>query len=210
MRQRRASRLDFPSACFRSRNSRAGGWTRPWQTAIRRRAQLSCRLPPRSPGELGVACKAGRARGLGHELGGDQRAAAFELQQLGRPAGDQSCDLAFELFGPANATANLDHQLAGNPHASALLDAGQLASEAIEPAGPVKASRRQLQLGPEVVQVPAQPLLVCGAGLDNVLAVVERGPRAERPWRLRGRRSDPTCRRCARRGGFGPSASGGP
>jgi hypothetical protein len=42
LRHRSPSMRDLPSACFRARNSRAGGWTRPWVTAIRCRAQLSC------------------------------------------------------------------------------------------------------------------------------------------------------------------------
>ncbi len=90
-----------------------------------------------------------------------------------------------------------------------------------------KATGRQLQLGPEVVQVPAQPALVFRASFDEILAVVEqelhlqgrprrderragsRAPRATRPWRPPGRRSDRTCPRRVRRGDFGPSASGG-
>jgi hypothetical protein len=83
------------------------------------------------------------------------------------------------LISPSSSLAlrarrRLHHQLAGDPHASALLGAGQLAGEAIEPAGPIEAARRQLQLGPEVAQVPAQPLLVCRAGLDDVLTMVEQ------------------------------------
>jgi hypothetical protein len=43
-----ASRRVLPSLCLRSRYARAGACTRPWVTAIRWRAQLSWRLPPRS------------------------------------------------------------------------------------------------------------------------------------------------------------------
>jgi hypothetical protein len=52
--------------------------------------------------------------------------------------------------------------------------ASELASDPIEPDAPVQGAGGDLQLGPEVVQVPAQATLVLRAGLDQVLAVIEQ------------------------------------
>src|SRR3954447_14270613 len=90
--------------------------------------------------------------------------------------------------------------------------AGQAASELLEPGGTVKASGRQHELGPAVVQQPPQPVLDPGALPDQVLAMVEqeldlplgavkpqrsavsrRPPQALR-WRRPARRSGRSCR----------------
>jgi hypothetical protein len=116
LRQRRVSRRDFPSACFRARSSRGGGWTRPWQTAIRCGAQLSWRLPPRSrrwrvrfPEEAGTGATAARRANLASEpnlfasavsaigLAAVSAPPALRLQQPRGLLFDQRRDLGFQL-----------------------------------------------------------------------------------------------------------------
>jgi hypothetical protein len=86
------------------------------------------------------------------------------------------CDLLLQGGGALGAVADRPHQLAGDPHAGPLLGAGELSGNPLQPEGPVQAAGRQLQLGPEVVQMPAQALLVFRSGLDQILAVVEQQP----------------------------------
>jgi hypothetical protein len=62
-----------------------------------------------------------------------------------------------EALGPLADRAD---QLARDPHAGALLGAGELAGGPVKPDGAIQAAGRQLELGPEVMQVPAQPLLI--------------------------------------------------
>lgn len=96
-----------------------------------------------------------------------------QLQQLGSLGLDQGADLALELGGPAGAAADLEHKPTGHPHPGALPGSGELAGHPLQPDDPVQGAGRDLQLGPEVVQVPAQAALVFKAGLDEVLAMVE-------------------------------------
>ncbi len=91
------------------------------------------------------------------------------------------CDLLLQGSGALGALADRPAQLAGDAHPGALLGAGELASHAVEPEDPVQAAGRQLQFGPEVVQVPAQALLVFRASLDEILAVVEQEPQLQGP-----------------------------
>ena len=81
-------------------------------------------------------------------------------QQLGRLDCDQRRDLALELGRPTGALANRPHQITGDPHPSALLGAGELAGDPIQPDDAIERTHRHLELRPEVVQVPAQALLV--------------------------------------------------
>ena len=86
-----------------------------------------------------------------------------------------------KLCGTPGAVANRPGELAGDADPCALGSAGKLAGDAIEPEDAVKASRRQLQLGPELVQVPAQALLIFCACLDEALAVIEQELQLQRP-----------------------------
>ena len=77
--------------------------------------------------------------------------------------------------------------------------AGELAGDPVKPDHAVQAAGGQLQLGPEVVQVPAQALLVFGACLDEVLAVIEQELQLQRRlsrWAA-GRVSGPSRKRGA-------------
>src|SRR6476469_4092694 len=192
LRQRRASILVLPSACFLAELSRWGMAAALGDgDAVKGAVELTVaaaieavadavargggdRGDARQAGELGIAGKAPRAGGLGEELGRSQGAAALQGEQLGSLGFDQGTDLAFELGGPAGAATDLGDQLAGHPHAGALLGAGELAGHPIQPDHAVQGTGGDLQLGPEVVPVPAQAALVFRAGFDEVLAVVEQ------------------------------------
>src|SRR6185295_6664124 len=87
---------------------------------------------------------------------------------------NHGADLTLELRCAACAVPDRTDQLAADADASALLRAGEPASDPIEPDDAIQATRRQLEVGPEVVQVPAQALLVFGARPDEILAVVEQ------------------------------------
>jgi hypothetical protein len=58
-------------------------------------------------------------------------------------------------------------------HPHALLRALKPAAQLVEPLGPVERRDRDLELGPQLVQVPAQAVLDPGALGDEVLAVVD-------------------------------------
>ena len=178
-------------------------------------------------GQLGIRREARGAGGLGEELCRRQRPAAGEVEQLRGLGARHGADLALEPRGASSAIADRPHQLTADANAGALLGAGELASNPIEPDDAIQGARRQLQLGPEVMQVPAQALLVLCAGPDEVLAVVEQqlqlqgglvevgggqglGTLAQRcPGDGEGVDRDRTCRGCARLCGPRPSASAG-
>ena len=67
-----------------------------------------------------------------------------------------------------------------NELAGGLRCAGETAAGVPEPFGGIERAGWDLELGPEVVQMPAQSLLVAGAGGDQVLAVVDQQANIER------------------------------
>ena len=75
---------------------------------------------------------------------------------------------------------DLAHELAGDPHPRGLLGAGEAAGDLPEPFGGVERAGRDLELGPEVVQMPAQPLLILAASGDEILAMVDQQANVER------------------------------
>ncbi len=89
----------------------------------------------------------------------------LQRQQPGRVVAQQPAELALELVDPSGASADLAHQLAGDLHPGALLSTGELTGEPVMPEVAVQGTSRDLQLGPEVVQVPAQTLLGPPCGL---------------------------------------------
>ncbi|MGZ6563985.1 MAG: IS110 family transposase, partial [Solirubrobacteraceae bacterium] len=71
-------------------------------------------------------------------------------------------------------------ELPGDPHPCALLGAGEPARCFPEPLGGVERPVRDLELWPEVVQMPAQPLRVLAAGGDQIFTVVDQQANVER------------------------------
>jgi len=84
---------------------------------------------------------------------------------------DERRDPCLELGCPPRALAKRADQVAADPHPSSLLGASELAGDPLEPDGAIEAARRQLELGPEVVEVPAQAAL-----LSTVAPVASRCP----------------------------------
>ena len=130
--------------------------------------------------ELGVRGKSLGAGNLADQLRGGQRPAPALGEQLGRVAADERGELCLELADTRCAGADLAHELACDPHPRALLGACQTAGDPPEPLAGVQGPGGDLELGPQVVQVPAQPLLLAGTGRDEVLAVVDQQANVER------------------------------
>jgi hypothetical protein len=93
---------------------------------------------------------------------------------------DERGQLCLELADASGARGDQAHELARDPHARGLLCASEPAGGVPEPLGGVERPGRDLQLGPEIVQVPAQPLLIAGARVDQVLAMVDEQADIER------------------------------
>ena len=119
--------------------------------------------------ELCVGREAVGAGDLADQLRCGQRPTAALLKQLWRVALDERGELCLEFADPAGARGDLAHELAGDPHACGLLGAREAAGDRPEPLVGVQRAGRDLQLGPEVVQMPAQPLLVswCAAAIRS-------------------------------------------
>ena len=124
--------------------------------------------------ELGVGGEAVGAGDLTDQLRGGQRTAASLGEQLRRVALDQGGELCLQLANPGRARGDLTHELARDPHARRLLGASEAAGDLPQPLAGVQRPGRDLELGPEVVQMPAQPLLVGGACRDQILAMVDQ------------------------------------
>jgi hypothetical protein len=183
------------------------GSRRALETASRCRAQLSWRLPPRSsqwrsvrPEDAGIgADPAVRASfGVGREaldagdfadqLGGGQHAAAALGQQPRRELGDQRRELALERVDRARQLADAAQLVARDLHPGCLLSAPQPASDALLPAAADQRAFGDLELGPEVVQGPAQVVDQRGALCDEPLAMIDQQADVELgAGQLRGR-----------------------
>jgi hypothetical protein len=187
-----------------------------------------------APDEQRARCPSGhgRAQSLG-EPGASSapaRTTACRPKQASRaPSGDarssRVASTTTHRFPRCRVRGDLAHELARDPHPHGLLGARQAARELRKPLVGVERAGRDLELGPEVVEMPAQPLLVLGAGGDEILAMVDssrmssarssrwasgsvsRAARAARPWRRCTRRSSRTCRARGLRGERRPIAS---
>ncbi len=100
---------------------------------------------------------------------GGQRAAAARGEQLRRVVIDQRGELCLQLANPGGARGDLTHKLrdshARDSHGR-LLRAGEPAGDLPEPLVDVQRSGWDFELGPHVVQTPAELLLIGGAGGD--------------------------------------------
>jgi hypothetical protein len=127
-------------------------------------------------GELGVGAEALDAGDLADQLRGGQRAAAWEREQLRRLAPHERLDLALEPVCLACQLAAVTDEFAGDAHLHRLLAAGQAPTEPLEHLQGAERAPRRLELGVDLVQVPAQPVLDPGPLADQVLAVVDEQP----------------------------------
>src|SRR5918911_415645 len=123
--------------------------------------------------ELGVAAEAVGAGDLADQLGSGERAAPSLCDQLRRVAFNEHRELSLELADALGARGDLANELARYPHACGLLGAGQAAGRLAQPLGCIERAVRDLELRPEVVQMPAQSLLIAAASCDEILAMVD-------------------------------------
>ena len=156
-------------------------------------AQLSLRLPPRCrrwrrrlPDEAGIGATPARRASLASESNrrasphsammraADSVPAARQLEQGWRLCRYQQRELALERCGRAGQLAHAAQFVATDPDPCALLAARQAAGDLVEPFGPVERPGGDLELGPELVQMPAQPALDPGALAHQLLAVINQ------------------------------------
>jgi len=191
---RTASRRLWPSPCLRARYSRAGGFQRPWLTAMRCRAALSCRLPWRfkrwrwrAPEEASrgatPACMANLAA-LGKRAASPTSPSSLAAVSGPQPGmarsgpgalsdrpGDlllQGVDLGPQGLGPPQ-------ELARDPHLHPA-PAGQPLPDLPPPRAPHERRRRDRLEEPQLVQVPAKALVHAPPLGHQVLAVVDQEP----------------------------------
>jgi hypothetical protein len=133
----------------------------------------------RQPRELGVAGEACDASDLADQLGRDQRPATRISGKPRRERDDERGKLLLEVIDRAREIADAVELIARNTDARGLLGSGQAPGEALRPTLTRERAQRDLQLGPEVVQLPAQIVDQCGALLDEAIAVIDEQPDVE-------------------------------
>ena len=139
-------------------------------------------------GELGVAGEACDAGDLADQLGGGQRAAAAVGEQPRRERGDERGE-----FGSRSVIARVSSRTRRSSSRAMRTRAvcsarARRAGDARLPAWRGQRAQRDLELGPEVVQLPAQIVDQRGALLDEPLAVIDEQPDVELgPGQLRDR-----------------------
>jgi hypothetical protein len=155
------------------------------ELAVAAAVQAVAVAAPRAGGDRGDAADAGELRvgaeafgpgGLGDQLGGRQWPAAGLGQQRGGLGGDEVGELAPKRCDLAGALADRADQASADANAGGLLGARQAPGDLVDPLSPVELAERDLQLGPQRVQMPAQLVLFLGAGDDEVVVIVTRCP----------------------------------
>src|SRR3954468_10779101 len=142
-------------------------------SATRGRRDRSCAREPR---ELGVAGEARDAGDLADQLGRDQRPAARVGGEPRRERDDERGELVLEVGDRARELADAIELVARNADASGLLGARQAPREALRPTLGGECAQRDLELGPEVVQLPAQIVDQCGALFNEHVAWIDEQP----------------------------------
>jgi hypothetical protein len=112
--------------------------------AMRWIAASSCRLPPR------------HSRWLSKQLGCGQRPAAGQAEQVGRQLGDPLAQLSGEPVDARRQSGDRGRQLLADGDLHRPRGAGQPGGDLVQ-GWAKQASGGVLQLGVELVQVPAQP-----------------------------------------------------
>src|SRR4051812_30246913 len=137
------------------------------------------RSDARGAGELGVAGKAAGAGDLANQLGRSQRAEARLSEQLRRDRSDEPGDLSLERLDGLGELADAAQLVAGDADAHRLLRAGEPPRDARRPSAVEQRAARQLELGPEIVQMPLQRVIERDALADQPLAMVDEQPQIE-------------------------------
>lgn len=168
--------------------------------AMRWRAQLSWRLPPRSrrwrwclpelassganagvAGELGIRSEASDRSDLAEQFGGRERGTTWEFEQLRSQRRGLHLELPVELADRAGQATAAAEQLAGDPDLRCLLAAAELSAEPLKPDAAVERAERDLLCRVELVQVPAQTLLSPSTLVDEIVAMVDQQLQLTRP-----------------------------
>lgn len=105
---------------------------------------------------LDAVLEALHAGDLPDELRGDQDPAAALGKQLGSDVRDEYRELARELVDCSCQLADTAQLITGDPHAGRLLSASEATGDALLPANGAQSASGDLELGPRVVEVPAQ------------------------------------------------------
>ena len=122
-------------------------------------------------GELGIGAKALDRADLREQLGGGERAAAWQLEQRRRDLHGHRRELAFELDDRAGERAEAADQVARDPDQHGLLAAGEPAAHTLKLCGAVERTGRDREHRVELVQVPAQPLLSAAPLVDEIVTM---------------------------------------
>ena len=134
---------------------------------------------PAARASLASVLKRCGAGDLADELGGGQRAEAGLGEQVRRDLGDQVGDLGFEGLDRLGELADAAQFVAGDADAHRLLGAREPAGDARAPIAVEQRAARQLQFGPEVVQMPLQRVVERDARADEPFAVIDEQPQVE-------------------------------
>ena len=120
---------------------------------------------------MGVGGEAVDPGDLADELRGEQHADPGFGEQLRRDLVDQGGDLVVEVFGGAGELAGAADHVAGDRDLDGLLGAGEPGGDLGLPAGLGERLGGDLQVRPEVVQLPAQLVDQAGAHVQEPLAI---------------------------------------
>ena len=131
------------------------------------------------------------------------------VEQVRRDLGDQVGDLGFQRLDRLGQFADAAQLVAGDPDAHRLLGPSEPARDARAPLAVKQRAARELQLGPEIVQMPLQRVVDRDPLADQPLAVIDQQPQVELgPIQVRRRqacralraapRGRPRARRCCR------------
>ena len=164
---------------------------------------------PAARASLASVAKRCGAGDLADELGGGQRPEAGLGEQVRRDLGDEVGDLGFERLDRLRELADAAQLVAGDADAHRLLGAREPPGDARAPVAVKQRAARQLQFGPEVVQMPLQRVVERDALADQPLAVIDEQPQVElgpvqaappaaRPGLRAAPLARPRARRCCR------------
>ena len=143
---------------------------------------------PAARASLASLAEAVCAGDLADELGRGQGPEAGLSQQVRRDPGDQVSDFGFQRLDRLAQFADAAQLVAGDPDARRLLRAGEPAGDARPPRAVKQRAARELQFGPEIVQMPLQRVVDRDPRANEALAVIDQQPQVELgPVQVRGR-----------------------
>ena len=134
---------------------------------------------PESRASLASLAKRAMAGDLADQLGRDQRPAARVRGEPWRDRCDERGEFLLEAGDRAGELADAVELVARDADTRGLLAACQAPGEALLPTQAGERAQRDLELGPEVVQLPAQIVGQRGALLDEPIAVIDEQANVE-------------------------------